>query len=128
MSKARLVITAVITEKRPVSEVARDYGVARSWVCTLLARYRAEGGGVRAAVPASEDLTGRDQRDHRRVDRAAAQGTGRARAGRWAAHHRLASGPPPSHSGLSRDHQPVPDPSRPGHPGAEETAQIVLPP
>ena len=32
MSKARLVITAVITGKRPVSEVARDYGVARSWV------------------------------------------------------------------------------------------------
>ena len=43
MSKARLVITAVITEGRPVSEVARDYGAARSWVCTLLARYRAEG-------------------------------------------------------------------------------------
>jgi transposase InsO family protein len=43
MSKARLVITAVITEKRPVSEVARDYRVARSWVYTLLARYRAEG-------------------------------------------------------------------------------------
>ena len=43
MSKARLVITAVIVEKRPVSEVARAYGVARSWVCTLLARYRAEG-------------------------------------------------------------------------------------
>jgi transposase len=43
MSKARLVITAVTVEKRPVSEVARDYGVARSWVYTLLARYRAEG-------------------------------------------------------------------------------------
>jgi transposase len=43
MSKARLVITAVTVEKRPVSEVARSYGVARSWVCTLLARYQAEG-------------------------------------------------------------------------------------
>jgi SAM-dependent methyltransferase len=43
MSKARLVITAVVTEKRPVSEVARDYKVARSWVCALLARYQAEG-------------------------------------------------------------------------------------
>jgi transposase InsO family protein len=43
MSKARLVITAVIVEKRPVSEVAKSYGVARSWVCTLLARYQAEG-------------------------------------------------------------------------------------
>jgi len=43
MSKARLVITAVTVEKRPVGEVARAYGVARSWVYTLLARYRAEG-------------------------------------------------------------------------------------
>ena len=43
MSKARLVITAVIVEKRPVAEVARAYGVARSWVYTLLARYREEG-------------------------------------------------------------------------------------
>jgi transposase InsO family protein len=43
MSKARLVITAVTVEKRPVSEVARSYGVARSWVYALLARYEAEG-------------------------------------------------------------------------------------
>ena len=43
MSKARLVITAVTVEKRPVSEVARTYGVARSWVYALLARYEAEG-------------------------------------------------------------------------------------
>jgi transposase InsO family protein len=43
MSKARLVITAVIVEKRRVSEVARSYGVARSWIYALLARYRDEG-------------------------------------------------------------------------------------
>jgi transposase InsO family protein len=43
MSKARLVITAVTVEQRPVSEVARSYGVARSWIYALLARYRAEG-------------------------------------------------------------------------------------
>jgi transposase InsO family protein len=43
MSKARLVITAVTVEKRPVGEVARAYGVARSWIYTLLARYQAEG-------------------------------------------------------------------------------------
>jgi transposase InsO family protein len=43
MSKARLVITAVTVEKRPVSEVAQAYGVARSWVYELLARYQAEG-------------------------------------------------------------------------------------
>jgi transposase InsO family protein len=43
MSKARLVVTAVIVEKRPVSEVAKSYAVARSWIYTLLDRYRAEG-------------------------------------------------------------------------------------
>jgi transposase InsO family protein len=43
MSKARLVITAVMVENRPVSEVARSYGVARSWIYALLARYAAEG-------------------------------------------------------------------------------------
>jgi hypothetical protein len=37
MSKARLVITAVNVEKRPVREVARTYGVARSWGTLRLA-------------------------------------------------------------------------------------------
>jgi transposase InsO family protein len=46
MSKARLVVTAVIVEKRPVSEVARSYGVARSWAYALLARYQEEGEGA----------------------------------------------------------------------------------
>jgi transposase InsO family protein len=43
VSKARLVITAVVVEKRPVREVAADYGVSRSWVYELVARYREEG-------------------------------------------------------------------------------------
>jgi transposase InsO family protein len=43
MSKARLVVAAVEVEHRQVSEVARDYRVARSWIYTLLTRYRAEG-------------------------------------------------------------------------------------
>jgi transposase len=43
VSKARLVITAVTVENRPVTEVVADYGVARSWVYELLARYRDEG-------------------------------------------------------------------------------------
>jgi len=43
MSKTRLVITAVTIEKRQVSEVARSYGVARSWIYALLERYRTEG-------------------------------------------------------------------------------------
>ena len=43
MSKARLVITAVVIEGRSPSEVAKAYGVARSWVYTLVDRYRTEG-------------------------------------------------------------------------------------
>ena len=43
MSKARLVITAVVTEGRSQGEVARSYGVSQGWVSRLAARYRAEG-------------------------------------------------------------------------------------
>jgi transposase InsO family protein len=43
MSKARLVITAVVVEGRSQGEVARAYGVSQGWVSKLVARYRAEG-------------------------------------------------------------------------------------
>ena len=43
MSKARLVITAVIVEGRSQGEAARAYGVSQGWVSRLVARYRAEG-------------------------------------------------------------------------------------
>ena len=60
MSKARLVITAVVVEGRPVAQVAADYKVSRQWIYKLLARYRSDGirafeprSGVRAQVQAS---------------------------------------------------------------------------
>ncbi len=43
MSRARLVITAVVIEGRSQAEVARSYGVSPGWVSRLVARYRAEG-------------------------------------------------------------------------------------
>jgi len=43
VSKARLVITAVVVEGRSAAEVASAYRVSRSWVYELVARYRAEG-------------------------------------------------------------------------------------
>jgi transposase InsO family protein len=43
MSKARLVITAVITEGRSQGDAARAYGVSQGWVSRLVARHRAEG-------------------------------------------------------------------------------------
>ncbi len=46
MTLTRLLITAVVIEKRPVPEVAVTYGVSRSWLYELLARYRREGDAV----------------------------------------------------------------------------------
>jgi len=43
MSRARLVITAVVVEGRGVREVARAYNVSPGWVSRLVARFREEG-------------------------------------------------------------------------------------
>ena len=43
MSKARLVITAVLVEGRSQSQVARDYGVSQGWISRLIKRYTLEG-------------------------------------------------------------------------------------
>jgi transposase InsO family protein len=43
VSKARLVITAVVVEGRPVAQVAAAYAVSRQWIYKLLGRYREEG-------------------------------------------------------------------------------------
>jgi transposase InsO family protein len=43
MGMAQLVVTAVLVEGRTKSEVARDYGVSRRWVITLVQRFLAEG-------------------------------------------------------------------------------------
>jgi transposase InsO family protein len=42
MSKARLVITAVVVEGRTQAEVAATYGVSKGWVSKLITRYNAE--------------------------------------------------------------------------------------
>ena len=43
MSLARLVIAAVTVEGRSKSAVARDYGITRFWVQTLVKRFEVEG-------------------------------------------------------------------------------------
>jgi len=43
MGMPQLVVTAVLVEGRSKSEVARDYGVSRRWVITLVQRYLTEG-------------------------------------------------------------------------------------
>ena len=73
-------------------------------------------GGVRAAIPAAEDLTARDRRRGRGDDRAAAQGAGRAGPRRRAAYDLLAPGASPPGPGLPGHGQPAPHPGRAGHP------------
>ena len=51
MGMAQLVVTAVLVEGRSKSEVAREYGVSRRWVITLVQRFLAE--GESALVPRS---------------------------------------------------------------------------
>ena len=43
MGMPQLMVTAVLVEGRSKSEVAREYGVSRRWVITLVQRYLAEG-------------------------------------------------------------------------------------
>jgi Helix-turn-helix domain len=43
VSKARLVITAVVVQGRGVRETARSYKVSPGWVSRLVTRYRSEG-------------------------------------------------------------------------------------
>jgi transposase InsO family protein len=43
VSKARLIITAVVIEGRSQAQVARDYHVSKGWVSKLVARYQTEG-------------------------------------------------------------------------------------
>ena len=57
MSMARVVITAVVVEGRSKSEVARDYGVSRRWVITLVQRYPALVDGA-FIIPAILLMTG----------------------------------------------------------------------
>lgn len=45
MGMPQLVVTAVLVEGRTKSEVARDYGLSRVWVSTLVRRFLAEGDG-----------------------------------------------------------------------------------
>lgn len=43
MSKSRLVLAALVYEKRSIAEVARTFEVHRSWIYKLLSRHKAEG-------------------------------------------------------------------------------------
>jgi transposase InsO family protein len=52
MDRARYVVDAVVSEGRSIREVAQSYGVSKSWVGALVARYRS--GGYEALEPRSK--------------------------------------------------------------------------
>ena len=60
MSKAQLVITAVVLEGRSKTEVARDYDLSRQWVHQLVTRYHADG-------PAAVEPRSRRPHHHRQA-------------------------------------------------------------
>jgi transposase-like protein len=128
LSKARLVLTAVIVEKRPVAEVARTYGVARSWVYALVDRYQAEGEAAfepRSRRPkTSPNAISQDtvQLIRRLPKELAGQGlnTGPHTIAWHLEHHH--QGP-----GLGGHRQPVPVPRGTGHPRPGQAAEVVLP-
>lgn len=127
MSKTKLVITAVVVQNRPVAQVAAEYGVSRSWLYELLARYRAEGDAV---------FEPRSRRPQAHPERDTGRGRGAdSRAPREAHHHRtgrrprddlLAPGPSPRGPDRPDHDLPTPTSPRPGRPGAEETPQVLL--
>lgn len=125
MSKARLVITAITVDKRSVAEVVAEYGVARSWLDQLLARYRVEGEATfeprsrrsktspRATPAEMAELALRKQLTDQGLD-----------AG---GHARVAPATPPRHGAVAGDDPPNPQPARRGDTRPGHSAQIVVP-
>jgi Winged helix-turn helix len=95
MSKAQLVITAVVLEGRSKSEVARDYDLSRQWVHQLVTRYQADGAAAFEPHSRPAYQRPRDQRRAGRTHCAAAQNLGQSRLRRRRGHHRRAPRPRP---------------------------------
>ena len=129
MSKARLIITAVVLEGRSQSSVAREYGVSKGWVSKLVARYRAEGDA------AFEPRSRRPKTSPTAIDAATVELIVELReqlvaegldAGPDTIHWHLEHH---HHTTVSRlDHRPDPHPRRTRHPRTEEATTVVLHP
>jgi Winged helix-turn helix len=126
MSKARLVRTAVRVDRQTPARIAARYGVHRSWISKLKARYETDGEAARQ--PRSRrprPARPRSRQPPSRCSPSCARSSP-PRPGRRAGHHRLAPRPPSRHHRVGVHHQPLPDPRRAGHPSAE-AAQVVRP-
>src|SRR3954451_23015432 len=92
----QLIVTAVVVEGRSKSEVARDYGVSRRWVITLVQRFLAE--GDTGLQPRSRPPRSSPSRTAVRVEDEIVeirQGPRQARSRSRRGHHRGALGHPP---------------------------------
>ena len=129
MSWPRVLIMAVVLEGRPKSEVARDYGVSRHWVQTLVARYLAEGDAAfeprsRRPRPSPLRTPGRVEGPDRRSTQAAVRGTG------WTPVRRPSAGTSISRPDRPVDGDDLADPVSPrlGGAAAAQAAQVELAP
>jgi transposase-like protein len=136
MSKARLIVTAVVSEKRTKSEVARDYDVSRYWVQQLVQRYLAEG------ETAFEPRSRRPHSSPRAIPAAvedeivlAPQGAVSTGTGCRRGHHPHAPGPShpevragPAAATRGLDDLADPDSARVRDPAAAEATPLVLAP
>ena len=127
MSLARLVITAVTVEGRSKSEVARDYGITRFWVQTLVKVRRRGRGGVRAEVPKTPLQPAGGQPGDRGPDRPAPQDLDQEGPRRWGGDHRRASAGGRGRPGPGRvDDMADPVPPRVRGAAAAETAPVIV--
>ncbi len=121
----RLLITSVVVENRPVARRRRP--VRRLPVLALRARRPLPGRGrgrLRAPLPSPDRrFRGPPRRRDRRADPRAAREADRHRPGRRPRHHQVAPRAPPLGRGVQGDDLALPEPSRPGGPGAEEEAR-----
>src|SRR3954453_10991426 len=128
MSKARLVITAIEGEGRSPAEVVAAYGVSRSWLYELPARYRAEGDAAfepRSRRPHSSPRSTPAQtvelvlRLRKQLGDAGLDAGAETIGWHLTRHHRTTLSRATIHSD--------PDPVRRGDPRAGQTAQGLLP-
>ena len=128
VSKARLVITAVVVEGRavarsPPTTACPGPGSTSCWPATGRGR-----GRIRTAVPATAAPPRATPPTRSTLILAAPQGAQRRGPGRRPRHHRLAPDTTTTPPVSRRNDPPDPGPGRTGHPGAEEATEVVLHP
>ena len=128
VSKARLILTALIVEQQTVAEVAARYGVHRSTVHRLRARYDAEGEAAfeplsRRPNTSPTAIVRRSWTDRQLRKQLTEAGLD---AGPDTIAWHLASTTRTTR--LEGDDQPHPDPRRPGRPPSRQTAPVLLHP